>query len=228
MSINLKIILISLISFNVFAQNLAPIHTDLQQLKTFGVRAQYTDTAEVIAGSPYSSDTFIHAKIKTADTLLEADVRYNVVKNEIEFKSKGESYKLVNSEDFVIVYSVINKTLRYLKYEIDGNEEQGYLVEKTNNDKVNFYLKEVIKYIPLKEASNPYDSDKPAHYKKENDLYLIGVDGKIKEMPSKKKEFLKLFPNKEKEIESFLKSKKISFKDEKDLLLLINYIDTLS
>ena len=60
-------------------------------------------------------------------------------------------------------------------------------------------------------------------------IYFIGLgNGNIVEMPTKKKELLKMFPNKEKEIEEFLKSNKISFKDEKDLIVLVNYLDTLN
>jgi hypothetical protein len=38
---------------------------------------------------------------------------------------------------------------------------------------------------------------------------------------------LKLFPIYEKEISAFIKTNKISLNEEKELLLLVNYLDTL-
>jgi hypothetical protein len=47
-------------------------------------------------------------------------------------------------------------------------------------------------------------------------------------MPKKNKDLLKLFPKNEKDITAFIKTNKISLNDEKELLLLVNYLDSLN
>ena len=65
--------------------------------------------------------------------------------------------------------------------------------------------------------------------KKGEKLLFIGLSDKsIVEMPKKNKDLLKLFPNYEKEITAFLKTNKISLNDDKELLLLVNYLNTLN
>lgn len=221
-----KIILISLISFSAVSQHLAPITNDYQQLKTYGMRIQ-SDKDENVNGTPYINDAFMYSRIQSLDTLIEVDSRHNIYKDEIEFKSKGEVFKLTNTDGLVILEPLKNRTLKYLQYSTEEGQQKGFLIAKTENAKVNFYVKEIIKLIPKKEASNPYDTDKPAHYKREGDVFFIGINGAIKEISSKKKEILALFPDHKSEIQDFIKDQKISLKDEADLVTLVNYINTI-
>ena len=56
---------------------------------------------------------------------------------------------------------------------------------------------------------------------------VIKIEVEFVPAPKKKKELLALFPEKASEVEKFVKEKKISFSDEKDLLLLTEYLSTL-
>ena len=49
----------------------------------------------------------------------------------------------------------------------------------------------------------------------------------LTEFPKKKSELLKLFPNNQVSIESFLTDKKISFSQESNLIELIDFLNTL-
>ena len=222
------IILITLFSglFNLYSQ-IPTVNDNILQvsIKNFGSEA--TDLDKSINGSPYISEEFSKAHISVIDSII--DMRYNVYKDEMEFKKNSKTYYVPISDSLLIKFISTNEHYIYSSYKLNELTQKGYLLSLTKNKKNNLYLKKNIILVPFKEAINSYDQPKPAHYRKDSDAYLIGlVDGNIVEMPSKKKELLKMFPNKEKEIETFLKSNKTSFKEEKDLILLVNYLDTLN
>lgn len=223
----LFIFLIPLIGFS----QMQSVHREMKQFATWDLTREIDPNAKVekVSGSPYANDNFFDAQITIMDTVVTVPVKYNVVLDEMEFKKDDKTYALVAKENTVVKMVTSKVNYSYLKYSFDGTTKKGFLIKKTTNNNVNFYLKEVITYVPYKDAVNAYSQPIPAHYRKDSDIFFIGIaDGNIAEMPTKKKELLKMFPNNEKEIETFLKTNKISFKDEEDLILLVNYLDTLN
>lgn len=225
-----NLLFIFFISLTGFSQ-VQSVNREMNQLSTWDLTREIDPNAKIdkASGSPYSNDNFFDAQITIMDTVVTVPVKYNVVLDEMEFRKEDKTYALVAKENTVVKMMLSKVSYNYVKYNIENTTKKGFLIRKSANDKINFYSKEVITYVPFKEAVNAYSQPTPAHYRKDSDIYLIGLaDGNIVEMPTKKKELLKMFPNKEKDIEGFLKSNKISFKDEKDLLLLVNYLDTLN
>ena len=94
--------------------------------------------------------------------------------------------------------------------------------------KYKLLIKETVVFIDRKPAKTSYDKTKPAVLKRISDKYFIaiGSDAAV-EFPKKKKKFPKLFPDKHKDILSFMKKNKIKTSKEEDLVELINYINTL-
>ena len=77
-----------------------------------------------------------------------------------------------------------------------------------------------------KVATNGYDSNVPAQYKRLKDKFFIKKNDELAiEIPTNKKDFAKLFPKRQKEILSFIKKEKIKFKKESDLLKLVNHLN---
>lgn len=182
-----------------------------------------------IEGSPYYQEKFLKAYVSSLDTVM--DIRYNVANDEMEVEYNGNVGQIVKNDSLIIKFQHTNKTYQYLFYSYKDEIERGYLIPSTSNKNVNFFIKENIKLIPFSEGTLSYGQKtegRPAYYKKDDSIYFLQYSNSIKEMPSKKKELLKMFPNNEKEIETFLKTNKISFKDEEDLILLVNYLDTLN
>lgn len=205
------------------------LNRESQQLLTWNTTREIDPYAKIdkASGSPYSSDEFYEAYINITDTIVKAPVRYNVVTDEIEFKRNDKTFALVIKGDVKITFLSSKKHYEYLEYTLEDVTKKGFLSKKSNNLNINIFVKEVISYIPFKDALNAYDTPKAAHYRKDGDIYLIQNRDKIVEMPTKKKDLLKLFPDKEKSIESFIKSNKISLKEETDLISLVNYLNTI-
>jgi hypothetical protein len=182
-----------------------------------------------VSGSPYAIEEFFDGQIRLSDSVSTVlPVRYNVVLDELEFKKNDKVFALVPQENTTIKILSSNKVYSYLNYNSENTAKKGFLGLETSNKNINLYTKEVIVYVPYADASNAYSEPIPSHFKKGEKLYFIGLSDKsIVEMPKKNKDFLKLFSKYEKEITTFLKTNKISLNDEKELLLLVNYLDSL-
>jgi len=69
--------------------------------------------------------------------------------------------------------------------------------------------------------------DNPARFTDNNVYYLVSDSGTFYELPSKSKAFSKIFLNKEKEIESYIKSRNLDLKNEKDVIAIVRYFNSL-
>lgn len=181
-----------------------------------------------IEGSVYVDDTYKKASISTLKVDLEA--RYNALDDEIEVKYDNTVGQIIKLDSLSVKFIGSNKTYQYVPYTFQNENVYGFLVIQTNHKQINFYTKESVKLVPFQEGAVSYGQKaegKPAYYKREKDIYFIGLKDKIIEMPLKKKELLDLFPENKTKIEDFLKKNKTSFKEESDLISLIDYLNTL-
>lgn len=193
------------------------------QVFDFGKKA---NARENVNGSPYFVDTYLPVKISNYEneTIL---VRYNAADDEMEFKKDDQLYYVPKSEDLIVKFINSGKEYHYASYTDKGNATSGYLVLLSENEKISLFKREQIKFVPAKEAANSYDTGRPAEYKKSNDSFFIKINGTIENFPKNKKELIKKFSHKEKEVAEFLKANKISFSKEADLITLTKFLNTL-
>ncbi len=224
------LLFILLISFSSYTQ-VQSVGRETSQFATWDLTREIKPTIKIkeVSGSPYAIEEFFEGQIRLSDSVSTVlPVRYNVVLDELEFKKNDKVFALVPQENTTIKILSSNKTYTYLNYNSENTSKKGFLGLNTTNKNINLYSKEVIVYVPYADASNAYSEPIPSHFKKGEKLYFIGLSDKsIFEMPKKNKDLLKLFPIYEKEITAFIKTNKISLDDEKELLLLVNYINTL-
>lgn len=69
--------------------------------------------------------------------------------------------------------------------------------------------------------------EKDAKVVKKEKLYLI-TGGAIQEVPGKKSEFLSIFGNKATDIEKFMANKKYNYKNKEELLLIVQYYNSIA
>ncbi|MGR7812448.1 hypothetical protein [Lacinutrix undariae] len=184
-----------------------------------------------VEGTPYATDEFVVAKISISETEI-FKVKYNALLDEFEVqKDNGELYALNKNgrKDITITLLKEKKTYQIFSYIEDNTLQNGFFMHLTNPDaKVNLLLKKNKKFIDQTFATSSYDKDRPAHYKNLNDKFFIKLDdGNAIEVPRKKKDFLKLFPEKKGQIEKFMKTEKLKLKKELDLTKIVNYINMI-
>ncbi len=179
-----------------------------------------------VEGSAYVNSAFLPSKV-TGLNLVTPPMRYNAFKDEIEFLKDEKTYYLTKSDSLEVI--LLGTSYKYLEYQVKEGDERGFLIQLyfNPNEKISLYKKEKVVYVEKAEAVSSYAEDRPARYKKEEDKFYIKVTDKIIFMPKKKKELLALFPNNGKEIEGFMKTNKISLDDERNLIDLTKFLNSL-
>jgi hypothetical protein len=157
--------------------------------------------------------------------------KYNAFTDKIEILTGGTDVMILTPEKGVILSSLdTKKNYIFTDYLNRKNEPVvGYLDIISKNERISLFKKQQIVLIPAVEAKNSYDTPKPAHYKKLEAEYFIQLkeNAAIVPFPKKKKEIERIIAGKDKEIETFTKENKISLSDEKDLIRLCAFLNTL-
>jgi hypothetical protein len=182
-------------------------------------------------GTPYLYKDFALAII-SSNTAKVYNVRYNAYADEIEIKigegqiqnfNKGLSNVFITFVKDDVQYTSLNYT------DTDDNLLRGYFITLTeSNQNVKLFTKKGIRLAEAQPAISGYDKDKPAEFKATADVHFITIKGAYAfELPSKRKDIAKLFPDHSKTILDFIKKNKIKTSREGDLIELINYINSI-
>ncbi|MDR3024461.1 hypothetical protein [Chryseobacterium sp.] len=174
---------------------------------------------EDIQGSPYQSPLFQKASV--GEKYGNIEVRYNAYTDDIEFLNNGKTEVLPKQDDFSRIEVLPSKQVFvYLK---NSSEPKGYLIEVAKG-KNSVYKKEKTVFKDAAPAPNTYQTGKPAMFVKQDPVYYIKTaSGNINKVTSLKK-ITDLFPEKEKEYNTYIKSNNLKFNDA-DIAKLVTYIN---
>lgn len=177
-----------------------------------------------LKGSPYISEDFIATKVADSIYLM----RYNA------YADVFEQYETVGGH--VVPFAVSNgtkleipslkKTYQFLNFKEKSTVKQGFLVVLYESDNLKLYKKEKINFNRGKAPRTSYDRAFPDEFERQRDVfyYQINQSGII-ELPRNKRQFLNLFDEHQREINSFMKENKISLREENDLIRLFRFIN---
>ncbi len=224
--LGLSLVVAAFINTAIMAQTTQPYSSTNNATSTgYYFKTPQLDANDV-QGSMYIIDSFMPAKIECLKEIIPP-LRYNAYKDEIEFKKDNELYYIVKTDSCDV--TIDNRRYRHVYYQENSETTKGYLLVVSPDLKAKHLLfrKDKIRYNQPVLASTSYQTDKPASLTKEDPVYFLSTSLGILQMPRKKKELLALFPENASQIEQYLKEKKISLSDEKDLLLLTEYLSTL-
>ncbi len=179
-------------------------------------------------GSPYVNENFTPIRItQFKDKIYSA--RYNAFINEMEVTLENAKVIALNpNSDYVVTFTTTNKVYKAVNY-VDDNEvsKKGFLVLLSENEKCSLFKEERIKFYEKTVATTSYDKEIAAKYKRVDDNYYIKLGDKTTFLPQRKKDFLKLFPNEEKKLSTYMKKNKLNPKNEDELISVIKYLSTL-
>ncbi|MDD5152208.1 MAG: hypothetical protein PHC28_17310 [Flavobacterium sp.] len=150
------------------------------------------------------------------------NLNYNIKSQSLEFKIKNDSVFQFDSNKIDFIKNYLGK---YKFYNINDNNQlcqelymsntmillRGYAV-KLVDEVINPMTKELI--------SN-------ARYEKKNRYFCKINENEITEIVLKRKQILKLFGDKMKEVEAYVSKSKLSYTSEKDLLQIFQYYDSI-
>lgn len=221
----LLIITIGLSSISGFSQRQGSI----TKLEDSGIRlseTRYRAPAKSTLGSPYINKAFFHAKV--GDIISNALMRYNASSDEFEFINSTNDTLSLNK---TAAFNNITFTYPKLDYflvnyaEKNGRMNMGYLIKLYDKNNIILYKRQKITYYEATIAKSSYDTPSPAKYVLNKDTFFIkNKESEITEVPTSKKGFLKLFPEKKVEIEGFVKQNNTDFEKEQDLIKLADFL----
>lgn len=181
-----------------------------------GKTLSYSD----ISGSPYYKKEFTPAKV--ADNYETLVARYNSYSDEIEFQ-KDEKLHVLPKQD-VFSKIIFTNTKEKLALVNTGDDLSGYFFELSSG-KYPLYKKVKTRFIDMVKSSNGYAEDKPAKFQTLEPKYYIKTEKGFIKDPKNVKEIVDQIPEKKESIETFVKSNKIKFNKEEDLIKLVNFLN---
>ncbi len=183
-----------------------------------------------IKGSPYENDDFVFGKAvdRLTDKSMGYYLRYNVYNDVIEMKVNlydTEIIGLIKSLNYSAIIN--NKEYSYEIYSDDNKKtSEGYFILLSKGEKSSLYLKKTKEFKKGKKAQDSFHKDVSAKFTGAEIFYY--KKGRIlKPLSTKKKELLLQLSDKKDELNKFIKSKKVNLKNDKDLIKLMKYYDSL-
>lgn len=184
---------------------------------------QKEEEAKQVEGTPYMNDIYLDAVIKGYDKPLK--LKYNAHADEMEFEIDGTHYHL--KKELYPEIQLLNKKYRYTTYTEGKETLKGFLIFLKESSKFKLYKKEKIILVPAKKSTSSYDTSSPAKYKVQDPVYFMGINDEIVEIPRNDKKFAQLFGDQEKQVLDYIKSNKISLKNEQHLVKLFDFLSTI-
>ncbi|MBC8755619.1 hypothetical protein H2O64_13155 [Kordia sp. YSTF-M3] len=182
-----------------------------------------------VEGTPYYDEEFNSANIAPLNKVFF--VRYNAALDDMEVIQSNDTLIMnKNNKNYIIKQNKGNLTYKILEYADSKKDKFGYYVQLTEGTNVALYRKDRKKFVEVKKAAYGGNLNaSSAKFKKQKSEFYIELKGSgdaIK-IPKKKKAVIKLFAGKEDLVEKFIKENKIKVTKEKDLINLINYVNSL-
>ncbi|WP_419869040.1 hypothetical protein [Chryseobacterium sp. CT-SW4] len=183
------------------------------------------DKSTVIDGSPYiNGGNFQKVNIQGYSKDVQ-DLRYNAYEDEMEFKNNEETFYANKIDGLIIEFPKLKKVYKCLNYTYDNKSKSGYLVILSEGPTYSLFKREKVELLRGEKSPNGYTKDANDYFAKDKDLYLISKDSQFYKYPKNFKDAAELFFLDKKELETFIKSNKISFSKEPDMIKLVEFIN---
>jgi len=183
-----------------------------------------------VEGTPYYDESFNSAKITPLNKVYL--IRYNAALDDMEVIQSTDTLIMnKNNKNYVIKESRSGVTYKILEYADSKKDDKlGYYVQLTEGTNVALYRKDRKKFVEVKRAAYGGNlGGSSAKFKKQKSEFYVELNasGDVMKLPRKKKSVIKAFPGKEDAVKKFIKQNKIKVSKEKDLIKLINYVNSL-
>ncbi len=192
----------------------------------FFMRANRPTTLEyVIDGNPYiNSKEFKQVTIPGYSSNVQ-NLRYNGFVDEMEFEDGGEIYYTNKEDGLKITFKDLNKIYHILNYSYDNRTRFGYLVLLGEFPETTLYKREKVELLKGEKSPSAFGKDANDYYAKERDLYLVKKDSTFFKFPKNTKEFTESFSVNKSDFDNFVRTNKLNFTKEEDILKMMNYIN---
>ncbi|MEP2058410.1 MAG: hypothetical protein ABJJ05_11425 [Maribacter litoralis] len=181
-----------------------------------------------IKGHPYTQEMFVNGNLFYKDSLKLGQflMRYNAFADEMEVSNHSSINVIGKIDDLSI--DLVNEKYVVLNYVDDHSViKKGFFIEKSAGTKCSLFLKK-FKSIKLgKEAKTSFHKSTKPVFIEHKAYYLKFGQNLPVEVKLKKNKIVKIFPEKANIIKKYIIGNDLDLDSESDLILLINFYNTL-
>jgi hypothetical protein len=176
-----------------------------------------------VQGTPYLTVEFSKATIKflKGDSLF-LPVRYNIFQDEMEYQNNKEIYWL----DKLSTKSVLLGNDKYIlvTYQNGSSVTTSYFILLVSGKYT--LLKKVSVFYMEAENAIGYNEPKPNRFERKDDEYYVKPENQSPILLRNKKDLLSVFSSFSEQLNGYLSQNKIKFSKEKDLIQLVNFMNS--
>lgn len=180
-----------------------------------------------IEGSPYLNDEFISGTIYTTakQKFINIPLRYNIYNDALEFKTPDNVIQAMATPEILESAEFGEYTVVYAPFSNSKKVSHGYFQVVVSGE-ASLYIKSNIRFNKAQEPV-PYKDAIPAQFHKKPDTYFIKVGPAEAKKVNNKKDLIKIFPDHQNEISSFIKKNKTKISKQDHLKALVEYYNAL-
>ncbi|MEM9000365.1 MAG: hypothetical protein AAGB24_08875 [Bacteroidota bacterium] len=177
-----------------------------------------------IKGTPYMPENFVLGSFSMKDEKpIVLLMRYNMYDDEVEVNEGDGSItsflKVDNTE-----FNIQGNTIRPYTIEKDGIQKKSNFIVLADGANVLLLQRKVV-LIPAEKAINPNQMDRAAKFVTNERFFVVKGNDLPLEFSGKKKDLFTLFPEKAPELKDFIKTNKLSVRNNEHLVQIFNYLN---
>jgi len=216
-------LLMLLISGAGFSQQVLIENDDLNTsiVKSFDSRPKN------LVGTSYLDEIYRQAVYTLDDKIYR--MRYDAYADEMEVQINDSPHYVTKVLGATVTFIEASKMYKVCTYSDKKMKRTGFFVMLAKGSEISLLLKEKIKFYKEVPQNLGFVEYQPPALKKVKDEIFIGFkNNSTMPMPKKKKDILKLFSSKSKQVDNFVKKNKLSFKTQEDLVEIFGFYNSLN
>ncbi len=227
---NLIFISFVLVSFMIFGQRKTP-----ESLLNGNRKIQILDKSN-IKGTYFIYSKWNVGKLVLNDSIISNQdyLKYDAFENKVFIKIQDDVVEM--NDNSLIGFSIIERKrnikhdfVKLQKKDFKSKGEVWFYEIVFNEQKSNYVLKKNVKilYDPNINKSTQFINDEPLEFKDKSKYFIMNDEGLYVLVRLNKKEIKAVLTNHTRLVDSFVKSNKIKYRKEKDVVKLVNYYYSL-
>ena len=180
-----------------------------------------------LVGTSYLDEVYRQAVYTMDDKVYR--MRYDAYVDEMEVQINDKPHYVTKILGGTVSFIESSKMYKVYTYTEKKLKKTGFFVMLSNGPEISLLLKEKIKFYKEVPQNLGFVEYQPPTLKRAKDEIYVGFkNNSTMLLPKKKKDILKMFSSKSKQVESFVKKNKLSFKSQADLIEIFGYYNSLN
>jgi hypothetical protein len=207
----------------IIGQDLSMIDQYMIKLRNDNMGNTNTGEDKSIDGTPYMTREFAKGEILTNHgTVFQGDYRFNIHKNQIEFRKDGQILSLT-APNLISKVVIGEHTFKYYSYRDAEEIKNGYFIVLEEGQFT--LLEQRTKLFFDKIPAKPYQEATPARYIDGKDFFWMKVGDNPAEIILKPKDIPAICGEHGALAKQFIDREKLKFKDRSDYIRLAEYLN---